>query len=691
MKEARNHLDKETSPYLLQHADNPVHWYPWSEEALELAKQENKPILLSIGYSACHWCHVMAHESFENAATAQVMNEHFINIKVDREERPDLDKLYQTAHSLITQRNGGWPLTMFLTPDNQLPFFGGTYFPDQPRHGLPAFKELLVQVSAYFRQHRSEIEQQNQQLADTFERIYQGNNHETTPDSSILDAARMELARDFDQRHGGLGQAPKFPHVGALERLLRHWATTRLISEEDHQALHIVQFTLRKMSEGGVFDHLGGGFCRYSVDDQWMIPHFEKMLYDNGPLLGLLSELQAATGDDLFARTARKLAGWVIREMQSPAGGYYCALDADSEGEEGRFYYWEPEDVAMIIGPQTYPLFAARYGLDRQANFEGKWHLHTYTSIEELGQTFSLSEYDVLQQIESAEKKLFEEREQRTRPGLDDKILTSWNALMIKSMLQAARHLQAPEFAGSALRALDFIQETMWVDGRLKAACKGERVHLNAYLDDYAFMIEALLESLQWQWNPHHLEFARDLADTLLGHFRSEQGGFYFTSDDHEQLIERPRSFGDEAMPSGNAIAARALLRLGYLLGDTRYLDAAESTLRAGAQLMQQAPGGHACLANALEEQLYPPTLLVVRGEPETIKSLKTELDARYSPRLLLFAIPDNDSELPEGLAEKKPLGEITAYICEGLSCRPPVTDSTELSDFIREHSIGVD
>ena len=686
---SQNHLAQSTSPYLLQHADNPVHWYPWCAEALELAKQENKPILLSIGYSACHWCHVMAHESFENAATAQVMNEHFINIKVDREERPDLDKLYQTAHSLITQRNGGWPLTMFLTPDKQLPFFGGTYFPDQPRHGLPAFKELLVQVSAYFRQHRSEIEQQNQQLADTFERIYQVNNHEAEPDSSILDAARMELARDFDQRHGGLGQAPKFPHVGALERLLRHWAATRLISEEDHQALHIVQFTLRKMSEGGVFDHLGGGFCRYSVDDQWMIPHFEKMLYDNGPLLGLLSELHAATGDELYSRTARKLAGWVMREMQSPAGGYYCALDADSEGEEGRFYYWEPENVAMIIGAQTYPLFAARYGLDRQPNFEGKWHLHSYTSIEELSQTFSLSEHDILQQIEYAEKRLFEEREQRTRPGLDDKILTSWNALMIKGMLQAARHLQEPDFAESALRALDFIQTKMWVDGRLKAACKEERIHLNAYLDDYAFMIDALLESLQWQWNPGHLQFARDLADTLLGHFHSEQGGFYFTSDDHEQLIERPRSFGDEAMPSGNAIAARALLRLGYLLGDTRYLDAAESTLRAGAQLMQQAPGGHACLANALEEQLYPPTLLVVRGDQESMIPLKKELDRRYSPRLLLFAIPDNDSELPEGLAEKKPLGKITAYVCEGLSCRPPVTDTAELSAFIQEHSIG--
>jgi len=688
---SQNHLAQSTSPYLLQHADNPVHWYPWGEDALELAKKENKPILLSIGYSACHWCHVMAHESFENEATAQVMNEHFINIKVDREERPDLDKLYQTAHSLITQRNGGWPLTMFLTPDNQLPFFGGTYFPDQPRHGLPAFRELLVQVSAYFQQHRDQIDQQNQQLADTFERIYQGNNDGATPDSSILDAARMELAQDFDQRHGGLGQAPKFPHVGALERLLRHWAATRLLSEEDHQALHMVQFTLRKMSEGGVFDHLGGGFCRYSVDDHWMIPHFEKMLYDNGPLLGLLSELHVATGDELFARTARKLAGWVMREMQSSAGGYYCALDADSEGEEGRFYYWEPEQVAMITGPQTYPLFAARYGLDRQPNFEGKWHLHTYTSTEELSQTFSLSENDVLQQIEYAEKKLFEERERRTRPGLDDKILTSWNALMIKGMLQAARHLQEPEFAESAIRALDFIRETMWVDGRLKAACKDERVQLNAYLDDYAFMIEALLESLQWQWNPDHLQFSRDLADTLLAHFRSEQGGFYFTSDDHEQLIERPRSFGDEAMPSGNAIAARALLRLGYLLGETRYLDAAESTLRAGAQLMQQAPSGHACLANALEEQLYPPTLLVVRGETETISPLKNELDARYSPRLLLFAIPDDATELPEGLASKVPGAGITGYICEGLSCRPPVTDSAELSDLIRELSIGAD
>jgi uncharacterized protein YyaL (SSP411 family) len=690
MSRPTNHLANETSPYLLQHADNPVDWYPWNEESLKLAREQGKPILLSIGYSACHWCHVMAHESFENEDTAALMNELFINIKVDREERPDLDKLYQTAHAMITQRNGGWPLTMFLSPDDQLPFFGGTYFPDQPRHGLPAFRELLKNVASYFQHRPEEIQQHKHQLSRAFGQIYQGEHQDGELNSAPLDAARMELEQSFDPIDGGLGQAPKFPHVGAMERLLRHWGATKLYSEEDRRAQHMVRFTLERMSEGGVFDQLGGGFCRYSVDGQWMIPHFEKMLYDNGPLLGLLSELAVATGDELFQRTARETGNWITREMQSPEGGYYSALDADSEGEEGKFYAWSRQEVSEALGYEAFPLFAARFGLDRAANFEGLWHLHSYVKFEKLADKYSMPEEEVRQQIDQARKQLFELREQRVHPGRDDKILTSWNALMIKGMLQAARHLGEPDYAESALAALDFINQTLWKDHRLLATYKDGRAHLNAYLDDYAFLIDALLESLQWQWNNQHLAWAQQLAEVLLKHFQSPQGGFYFTSDDHEQLIERPRSFADESMPSGNAIATRALLRLGYLLGETRYLDAAEKSLKAGFNHMQQAPSAHNSLINALEEQLYPAKILLLRGRQDSLKAIKTEYDRGYAPRLLCFIIPDTVEELPSGLADKKTHNELTAYLCEGLSCQPPIFELPEISSLIRDNTIKV-
>jgi len=688
MTQQSNHLANETSPYLLQHADNPVDWHPWNEESLRLAEEQGKPILLSIGYSACHWCHVMAHESFENEDTAALMNELFINIKVDREERPDLDKLYQTAHAMLTQRNGGWPLTMFLSPDDQLPFFGGTYFPDQPRHGLPAFRELLQNVASYFQQHPEEIQKHKHQLSQAFGQIYQDEPQDGELNSAPLDAARMELEQSFDPIDGGLGQAPKFPHVGAMERLLRHWAVTRLYSEEDKRALHMVRYTLERMSEGGIFDQLGGGFCRYSVDGQWMIPHFEKMLYDNGPLLGLLSELAVATGDELFNRTAMETADWVMREMQSPEGGYYSALDADSEGEEGKFYAWTQKEVSATLGDEVFPLFAARYGMDHAANFEGKWHLHVIATFEKLAERFSISDDAIRQHIDQARAQLFKVREQRIHPGRDDKILTSWNALMIKGMLQAARHLDRPEYADSALAALDFIHKTLWKDHRLLATYKDGRAHLNAYLDDYALLIDALIESLQWQWNSPHLAWAQQLADVLLEHFQSPQGGFFFTSDDHEQLIERPRSFGDEAMPSGNAIATRALLRLGYLLGETRYLDVAEKNLKAGLNHMQQAPGAHNSLITALEEQLYPPMILILRGKEETLKEIKLQADEAYTPRLICLVIPDTQNDLPEGIQDKKPEGECIGYLCEGLNCSPPMKNREDIVALMKEHRI---
>ncbi len=674
-----NHLRTETSPYLLQHADNPVDWYPWGPEALDMARRENKPILLSIGYSACHWCHVMAHESFEDPATAQVMNELFVNIKVDREERPDLDKIYQTAHSLLTQRTGGWPLTMFLTADEQIPFFGGTYFPREPRHGLPAFTELCRRVVDFYREHREELERQNRSLVDFMASMNQAPAEAGAELGAMpLDVARQQLEKQFDATHGGFGSAPKFPHPTSIERLLRHWAATDHDGTADQRALHMTLFTLDRMALGGMYDQIGGGFCRYSVDDQWMIPHFEKMLYDNGALLSLYSEAWAATGRPLYQRIVAETAAWVKRDMQAPEGGYYSSLDADSEGEEGKFYVWTPEEVRSLVGEEDYPAVAARFGFDREANFEGKWHAHVYASVESVGEHLGLSIEEVQAHIASGRGKLFQAREQRVRPGRDDKILVSWNALMIRGMAQAARHFDEPLYLDSAQRALAFIKATMWSDGRLLATCKDGRAHLSAYLDDYVFLIDAILELLQVRWNGADLDFALQLAEVVLEHFADPAGGFYFTADDHEHLIQRPKPLSDDALPAGNAIAAKVFGRLGHLLGETRFLDAAERTLRAACNPLQQGPYGHTGLLLALEEYLYPPETLIIRAGDE-MKAWQDGVSRDYAPRRLVLCIPDDAENLPGLLAERRKQDGAVAYLCRGTSCLPPVTSVEQL------------
>ncbi|HEY7840856.1 MAG TPA: thioredoxin domain-containing protein, partial [Gammaproteobacteria bacterium] len=436
-----NALAAETSPYLLQHAHNPVQWYPWGTEALERARRENKPILLSIGYSACHWCHVMAHESFEDEATAALMNEHFVNIKVDREERPDIDKIYQTAQQLLTRRTGGWPLTMFLTPEDQVPFFGGTYFPPEPRYGMPGFRDLLARVAEYYRSERAAIGRQNEALVETLERLQ----HVTTPgqpDPAPLHAAVDELESIFDAQFGGFGGAPKFPHPSNLEFLADYAACRREEGDSGpERATRMTRFTLERMAEGGICDQLGGGFCRYSVDAYWMIPHFEKMLYDNGPLLALYADAWHVTREPLFRRVASETADWVMREMQSPDGGYYSSLDADSEGAEGRFYVWTQEEVRAALTDEEYRALAPRFGLDRPPNFEHAWHLHVFRPVGEISTLLSVDAAKVETLIDSARRKLLRVREKRVRPGRDEKVLTSWNALMIRGMARAALRL----------------------------------------------------------------------------------------------------------------------------------------------------------------------------------------------------------------------------------------------------------
>ena len=608
-----NRLIDETSPYLLQHAHNPVGWHPWGPEALAKAKQENKPILLSIGYSACHWCHVMAHESFEDEDTARVMNELFVNIKVDREERPDLDRIYQTAHQMLAQRPGGWPLTLFLMPDDQTPFFGGTYFPKEPRYGMPAFTDLCRRVASHFQDHREEIEKQNASVRDTFRRL-----SASVPTTGVqvaghvLTRAREEIAGQFEAKHGGFGQAPKFPHPTTIERLLRHWA----MHPDDGEALHMARFTLHAMASGGIYDQLGGGFCRYSVDEYWMIPHFEKMLYDNGQLQALYTDAAVAMNDSAFRRIAHETGDWVMREMQSAEGGYFSALDADSEGEEGKFYVWTPDEMKTLLTPDEYAVLAPVYGLDRPPNFENHfWNLHVFQSPAGVVKSLDLDGERAATLLTEARRKLLTARDRRVRPGCDDKVLTSWNGLMIKGMARAGRLLERPDFIVSAERAFDFIRSTLWKNGRLLASYKDGRAHLNAYLDDYAFLIDAGLELLQARWRDGDLQFLVELAETLLDHFEDKtSGGFFFTSDDHEKLIHRPKPSSDDAIPSGNGVAAQVLLRLGHLLGATHFLDAAHNTLTALWRDIERSPSACNSLLMAVDEYLHPGEIIVIRG-----------------------------------------------------------------------------
>ena len=489
-----NRLASETSPYLRQHAHNPVEWYPWGEAALTRAKRENKPILLSIGYSACHWCHVMAHESFEDPATAALMNELFINIKVDREERPDLDKIYQVAQQLLTHGSGGWPLTMFLAPGKQEPFFGGTYFPKDARYGMPAFGDLLRRVADYYRGQGAQIEAQSAQLQAALASLVAEPSLEAVLDETPLTQARAALEQSFDADFGGFTRAPKFPHPTSIERCMRHWYRTSSDTSPDLRALYMGSLTLTRMAEGGLYDQLGGGFARYSVDGAWMIPHFEKMLYDNAQLLCEYSRAHLATGETLFARISNETADWALRDMHSPEGGFYSSLDADSQGHEGKFYVWTPSEVQALLTAQEYAAFSPRFGLNRTANFEGKWHLHTFASIDDIAASLGESAETVNARIESSRSKLLQARNLRVWPARDEKILTAWNALMIKGLAIASRVLDRPALAEAAGAAVDFVHHHLWRDGRLLATYKDGRAHLPAYLDDYAFLADALLE-----------------------------------------------------------------------------------------------------------------------------------------------------------------------------------------------------
>jgi uncharacterized protein YyaL (SSP411 family) len=663
----RNRLGEETSPYLKQHAENPVHWQAWSDEALEEARKSGKAILLSVGYSACHWCHVMAHESFEDEATARLMNDLYVNIKVDREERPDLDKIYQTSHQLMSRQAGGWPLTVFLTPE-QIPIFTGTYFPKERRYGMPAFREVLVAVDQYYREKSDEIRERGASLVEALGSLQTagGDDFAALSQTPLADA-RERLAATYDAEHGGFGGGPKFPHSPSLELLLAHGRGA------DAQALTMVTHTLDCMAQRGLYDHLAGGFFRYSVDGAWAIPHFEKMLYDNAQLLGLYADAYTATGTQRYASVASATADWIMRDMQSPQGGYYSTLDADSEHEEGKFYVWTPAEFDAVLPREESALAKRVLGLVSAPNFEGKhWHLHLAEAPEAAAAALGLDATHSGALLEAARAKLLEAREKRVWPGRDEKLLVSWNGLMVAGMARAARALARPELAESATRAVDFIRAELWRDGRLKATYKDGRARFAAYLDDYAFLAYGLLELNQARWRDADMTLARELADVLLAHFEDASGGFFFTADDHERLIHKPKPFIDEAVPAGNGVAALVLIALGHLLGEQRYLDAAERTVRAALNALERYPDAHATLLRALEELLAPPKLVVLRGTREELAPWQRKLASTYDPHRLAFAIP-NDAKLSGLLAERAPRERAVAYLCEGMTCRAPV------------------
>ncbi len=669
-----NRLAGETSPYLLQHAANPVDWQPWDDAALALARRAGRPILLSIGYSACHWCHVMAHESFEDPRVAAVMNANFVNIKVDREERPDLDQIYQTAHGLLTQRSGGWPLTMFLTPDGA-PFFGGTYYPREGRYGLPGFLDLLPRVAAAYRERRADIAEHGARLKDALASLEpEPAGSDALPATAMRDAL-AELERRFDPAHGGFGAAPKFPHATDLELCLREHARSGHAG-----ALVMVRMTLEKMADGGIHDQLGGGFCRYSVDGEWTIPHFEKMLYDNGPLLGLYADLARLTGDRRGSDVARGIVAWMTREMRAEDGAFFSSLDADSEGEEGKFYVWSRDEVRSLLPAEIYAVAAPCHGLDGAPNFEGRaWNLRLSVPLAEVAARLAITPAEAAQRLAIANETLFAARATRVRPGLDDKILTAWNALAIAGLARAARALPEPAWTDLAVAATDALRRTAWREGRLLATRKGGRAHLNAYLDDYAFLLQALLELLQTRFRAEDYAWAREVAEVLLDAFEDkERGGFFFTSHDHESLFHRTKPGHDNATPSGNGVAAEALIVLGHLCGEPRYVEAGERAVRLFAPAMARSPGGYASLLGAHAALMEPPTAVLLAGDRDDCSAWQRALERRLRPTVRIFnvagvAVP---AELIKGHA---PGDGAVAWVCRGTRCLPPIGDLARL------------
>lgn len=678
-----NRLINETSPYLLQHAYNPVDWFPWGSEALQHAQSQDKPILLSVGYSACHWCHVMERESFENPHIAGIMNDNFINIKVDREERPDIDSIYMTAVQAISG-HGGWPMTVFLTPDAK-PFYGGTYFPPQDRGGIPAFPRVLTTIAEAYQQKRADILQTTEQLLQRMRHLSTVGSSNTTHQpltADILSTAARRIASDFDPAHGGIGMQPKFPQPMTYEFLLRHHLRT-----QDPDSLHMADLTLERMAHGGIYDQLGGGFHRYSTDAFWLVPHFEKMLYDNALLARLYLHAYQITGKPLYKRIVEETLDYVLREMTSPEGGFYSAQDADSEGVEGKFFIWTPQQITQALGEQHAALINRLYGVTPHGNFEGRSILHIAIHPQTLAQDEGLDAASFSHILNSAKQTLLDIRSQRIAPNLDDKILTSWNGLTLIAFAEAAAVLRRSDYTHAAIRSAEFLTSKLIHDYRLLRTYKNGEAKLNAYLEDYACLIQGLLSLHELTFNPEWLQHAITLGEGLVDLFWDESSNQFFdTGADHEALIVRPKDITDNAIPCGSSMAADTLLKLAVITDNHRYEQIAATALRSMRDLMIQFPSAAGHWLGALDFHLSTTKEIVIVGDrthPQT-HALTDEVYRHYIPNRVMLGIPGNSTPLQRLplLADRPPLNsQPTAYVCQNYTCQLPVNSPQDLAN----------
>ena len=675
-----NRLIHETSPYLRQHAHNPGDWYPWGEEALRRARDEDRPILLSIGYSACHWCHVMERESFENEATAALMNRWFVSIKVDREERPDLDSLYMAAVQAMTQ-HGGWPMTVFLTPDGT-PFYGGTYFPPEARHGMPGFPTVLEAIAETYCDRRGDVTAQAAQVRQFLEqsnRARPARAEFLAPE--LLDQAAANAARQFEPRFGGFGRAPKFPQAMLMEFLLRHWRRAG-----DDRALEMVEFTLEKMARGGIYDQLGGGFARYSTDERWLVPHFEKMLYDNALLARVYLHAYQATGKPLYRQVVEETLDWVVREMTGPEGGFYSTQDADSEGVEGKFYVWTPDQIAAVIGAADARAFNALYDVTPHGNFEHASILHLDREPGEVAWELGMTPDELAALVARARPALYQAREQRIHPGRDEKVVTSWNGLMLRAFAEAARVLERDDYRQVAERNAAFVLGQMRQEDRLLRTYKDGRAHIAAFLEDYALYAAGLLSLYEATFERRWFDAARTMADQMVELFwEPRDEAFYDTANDQEQLVTRPRDATDNAMPSGNSAAAEVLARLAVFTAEPDDRRRATAVLRGAGEQLAQYPTAFGHLLEALDFTLSTPKEVVILGDAKAAdtQALLRVVYGRFLPNKVVAGAErdgsDAETVMPLLEGRVRVNGRATAYVCEHFTCQMPTSDPLEL------------
>lgn len=676
-----NRLNKETSPYLLQHAHNPVNWFAWGDEALAKSKTEDKPILLSIGYSSCHWCHVMEHESFENEEIARIMNENFVNIKVDKEERPDVDQIYMNFIQL-TSGHGGHPMTVFLTPDG-VPFFGGTYFPPVPRYNMPSFPEILESVANAYRERREEIETSTVGILGELKRVGAAEASNLTFSNEQLNQAFRSIAKSYDPVNGGFGDAPKFPAPMTLEFCLKYWARTG-----DSKALEIVSNSCRKIASGGIYDQLGGGFHRYTVDAIWLTPHFEKMLYDNAQLALIYLHAYQATNDDYFKQIAFETLEYIKREMTDPSGGFYSATDADSEGVEGKFFVWTPREIKEVLGAQDARVFCLHFDVSEAGNFENHNVLNVPQPLEESARQLGVSVETLTEILQRGKKLLYEQRAKRVPPFRDEKVLTAWNGLTLTAFAEAGAILENTDFIKIAVKNADFLLTNLLDEnGYLLRSWKDGTAKISAFVEDYANLADGLMALYQTTGDLRWLTSAKDLTDKMLKEFWDEDaGGFFFTGKNHEQLILRSKDYFDNATPSGNSVAADVLLKLAVLTGDESYRDYATSLFSLMGNFMRRYPQAFGRALSAFDFYLNVPTEIVVIGENNHERAaLLRQIWKRYIPnKVVVVSEPNKTSaaavSLVPLLQERQMInGQATVYVCENFACQQPVTTVEDL------------